>query len=384
MVHFRAKSLTTRNFKRIIQKIQRLINNSKKKIFRPFYTGEEILYLSLISIVIKTKTRATTQTDQLMLILTPNFLDKSRKKLSTEYSYLLNPIAKLQQKFGTYNHSIYTYEKFGTFRSKYKFLSELSKCQNTKILLSSWNAGNGTRGQPSPIFFIILKKFYKTTDVYRIGWDTVSKKYWEQTNSFDFLKTDFVIDNPVLWGLDKKRNPLAFEKVKIVNFPCDLDLFSQKKFSLRSNDVCFMGSVGSYRGYRAKFIFELEKLPIKKIINATSNRENFTSDQDYFRNLGDSKISLNFSGSVHFDQLKGRVWESLFSGCLLLESSNIQTRYFFVPNLHFIEFQSIEDMIDKISYLLKNQKEMEDIAENGRQRAIFVKNNLDIFNNLFK
>lgn len=384
MVNLMLKRLTIQNFKRFIQKIQRLINNYKKKICRPFYTGEEILYLSLISMIIKTKKRAITQTHQLVLILTPNFLDESRKKLSTEYNYLLKPIAKLQQKSETYNHSNYTYEKFGTFRSKYKFLSELSKCQNTKILLSSWNAKNGSRGQPSPIFFIMLKKFYKTTDVYRIGWDTVSEKYWNQTNSFNFLKTDFVIDNPVLWGLDKKRNPLAFEKVKIVDLPCDLDLFSQKKFSLRSNEVCFMGSVGSYRGYRAKFILELEKLPVKKIINATSNRENFTSDEDYFRNLGDSKISLNFSGSVHFDQLKARVWESLLSGCLLLESSNIQTKYFFVPNLHFIEFRSVEDMIDKIRYLLKNQKEMEDIAENGRQRAIFLKNNLDIFNNLFK
>ena len=88
--------------------------------------------------------------------------------------------------------------------------------------------------------------------------------------------------------------------------------------------------------------------------------------------------------SVHFDQLKARVWESLLSGCLLLESSNLQTKYFFVPDLHFIEFGSVSDMVDKIRYLLNNQNEMQDIADSGRKRVIEVKNNSDIFNKLFR
>ena len=145
-----------------------------------------------------------------------------------------------------------------------------------------------------------------------------------------------------------------------------------------------MGSIGSYRNYRSKYISELEKLSIKKVINATDKRSNFTSNEDYFRILGDSKISLNFSMSVHFDQLKARVWESLLSGCLLLESSNLQTKYFFVPDLHFIEFGSVSDMVDKIRYLLNNQNEMQDIADSGRKRVIEVKNNSDIFNKLFR
>ena len=367
-----------------LRKSRALVRSFTRKASHLLCVSEEFFYLTIIRIILKILKRPAYKTSQLMFIFTPNYLDKSKKMLSTEYSYLLEPISKLHKQFGRFNHSIYNYEKFGSFRSRFKFFKELNECSNPKILLSSWSPQKITRGQPSAYFFKIVKKLYPNTDISRIGWDTVSEKYWELTNSFDFLKTDFVIDNPVLWGLNLKKYPNSFKKVQIVDCPCDLELFSQKKFAERNNELCFMGSIGSYRNYRSKYISELEKLSIKKVINATDKRSNFTSNEDYFRILCDSKISLNFSMSVHFDQLKARVWESLLSGCLLLESSNLQTKYFFVPDLHFIEFGSVSDMVDKIRYLLNNQNEMQDIADSGRKRVIEVKNNSDIFNKLFR
>ena len=361
-----------------------LVRSFNRKASYLLCIGEEFFYLGMIRIILKILKRPAHKTSQLMIIFTPNYLNKDKKELSSEYSYLLEPISKLHKQFGRFSYVIYNYEKFGSFISKFKFFRELNVCSNPKILLSSWSPQKISRGQPSPYFFKIIKKLYPNTEISRIGWDTVSEKYWELTNSFDFLKTDFVIDNPILWGLDVKKYPNSFKKVQIVDCPCDLELFTQKEFTERSNELCFMGRISSYRNYRSQYISELEKLSIKKVINATDKPSNFTSNADYFRILGDSKISLNFSMSVHFDQLKARVWESLLSGCLLLESSNLQIRYFFVPDVHFIEFVSVSDMVDKINYLLKNQNEMQDIAESGRKRVIEVKNNSDIFNKLFR
>ena len=367
-----------------LRKSRALVRSYIFKISYLLFVSEEFFYLSIIRLILKMLTCSETKTNQLTIIFTPNYLDKSKKMLSSEYSMLIEPISKLEKQFGRFNHSIYNYEKFGSFGSKLKFFKELSECSNPKILLSSWSPQKITRGQPSIHFFNTVKKLYSNTEISRIGWDTVSEKYWELTNSFNFLKTDFVIDNPVLWGLNSEKYANSFKKVQIVDCPFDLELFSQKEFTKRSNELCFMGSVGSYRNYRSKYILELEKLSIKKVLNATNKRSNFTSNDEYFRVLGDSKMSLNFSMSVHFDQLKARVWESLLSGCLLLESANIQTRYFFTPDVHFIEFVSVTDLMDKVNYLLKNQNKMQDIADSGRKRAIEVKKDLDIFNKLFK
>jgi hypothetical protein len=176
-----------------LRKSRALVRSFIRKVSHLLCVSEEFLYLTIIRIILKILKRPAYKTSQLMFIFTPNYLGKSKKMLSTEYSYLLEPISKLHKQFGRFNHSIYNYEKFGSFRFKFKFFKELNECSNPKVLLSSWSPNKITRGQPSAYFFKIVKKLYPNTDISRIGWDTVSEKYWELTNSFDFLKTLFLL-----------------------------------------------------------------------------------------------------------------------------------------------------------------------------------------------
>lgn len=78
---------------------------------------------------------------------------------------------------------------------------------------------------------------------------------------------------------------------------------------------------------------------------------------------------LNFPWSPGgFEQLKGRVLESVACGCLLFERENLRTRDFFVPGKEYIEFKNEIELVDKIEYFLKNELERKRIALCGLLR----------------
>lgn len=91
--------------------------------------------------------------------------------------------------------------------------------------------------------------------------------------------------------------------------------------------------------------------------------------QEYAKITRQTKIMLNFPGSPSgFEQVKGRVFESISCGCLLLERENPRTRDFFEPNKEYIEFKNESELLDKISYFLNNQDKRKEIATNGLSR----------------
>jgi hypothetical protein len=101
---------------------------------------------------------------------------------------------------------------------------------------------------------------------------------------------------------------------------------------------------------------------------------------DYTRVLQQSKLSLNFSWAsegappdwypVMPDQVKGRVFEILSCGAMLLESENAQIRRFFVPYEHYVPWSDEADLADKIRYYLAHEDERRRIAENGHRKAV--------------
>ena len=102
---------------------------------------------------------------------------------------------------------------------------------------------------------------------------------------------------------------------------------------------------------------------------STNQKANFLTHIEYANILNRSKISINFSKSVHFDQLKGRIWEILLSGSLLLETKNTQTDTLLVDGKEYVSFTNEENMINKIRYYLMNDVEREKIALNGYNKA---------------
>ena len=87
-----------------------------------------------------------------------------------------------------------------------------------------------------------------------------------------------------------------------------------------------------------------------------------------------SKIAINFSHSTEGHQLKGRALESMTFGALLLESKNPQIACLFEDGTDYVSFSSKEDLLEKISFYLKNPEERIRIAENGMRKVIELYN----------
>jgi hypothetical protein len=95
-------------------------------------------------------------------------------------------------------------------------------------------------------------------------------------------------------------------------------------------------------------------------------REEKLTPEGYAELIRRSKISLNFSLSpAGFFQTKGRVFEVLSCGSLLLEFKNPATASLFTPDKDYVQFDSPQDMVNKIRYYSEHEDERAAIAEQG-------------------
>ncbi len=86
---------------------------------------------------------------------------------------------------------------------------------------------------------------------------------------------------------------------------------------------------------------------------------------EYFRR---SKITLNFSySSPGIKLFRGRVWEAMNCGPLLLEEENSSITRYLEPMLHYVPFSEPGDAVDKVKYFLKNDTYRQKIANAGYQ-----------------
>jgi radical SAM superfamily enzyme YgiQ (UPF0313 family) len=86
---------------------------------------------------------------------------------------------------------------------------------------------------------------------------------------------------------------------------------------------------------------------------------------EYFRR---SKITLNFSySSPGIKLFRGRVWEAINCGPLLMEEENSSITNYLEPMLHYVPFSEPDDAVDKVKYFLKNDAYRQKIANAGYQ-----------------
>jgi spore maturation protein CgeB len=102
--------------------------------------------------------------------------------------------------------------------------------------------------------------------------------------------------------------------------------------------------------------------------------------------LRSCKIVLNFSSTAvisawelndgmsgeipQVDHVKGRVFEAIACGALLLESRNTRTTAYFTPDEHYVEFSDLEELIEKIQYFSANENHRRHISNAGNQRFL--------------
>ena len=128
-----------------------------------------------------------------------------------------------------------------------------------------------------------------------------------------------------------------------------------------------MGSINLYRD-RISFLTELkDKI---KIFISGGQRTSKLSPYQYASMIRQSKIGINFALSQTgvYWQAKGRIFEYIASGALLLDSKNPSTSTFFRPGIDYIEFETAQDIIEMVEFYLKNDDARIKIASSGYQR----------------
>jgi hypothetical protein len=141
--------------------------------------------------------------------------------------------------------------------------------------------------------------------------------------------------------------------------------------SPRSINCSFVGLTGAYRNYREPYLEYVKELVPSSLILTPKTRRQQVPHLEYRRILQNSKISINFSESVDGQhQIKGRVWESLISGCLLMEQLNDEIIHFFQDGVHYVSFSTKEELVEKLLFYASNVKARKEIAMRGQEKAI--------------
>lgn len=134
-------------------------------------------------------------------------------------------------------------------------------------------------------------------------------------------------------------------------------------------DVSFSGRIGMARyEYRRRLLDELERDGIVVWRRpATDDAMSYLPYTEYIRVLQTSKITINGSSS---GQLKGRVFEALHCGALLMEPEGTLISLYFRPDVDCVIYHDSADLAEKIRYYLTHDAEREQIAQSGHARAV--------------
>lgn len=132
---------------------------------------------------------------------------------------------------------------------------------------------------------------------------------------------------------------------------------------IQENAVSFVGSL-RYNKRHEYISYLKDEMP--ELILSGGQREDNLSMFEYGQIIGSSKININFpQHGMGYEQAKGRVFQTIASKSLLLENANASTRSVLRPNIDYVEFDSKEDLYDKVEYYLNNEYERLEIANSG-------------------
>jgi hypothetical protein len=139
----------------------------------------------------------------------------------------------------------------------------------------------------------------------------------------------------------------------------------------RDIDVCFLGSVDCQQREEALRFLYSKNIPVFHVGSTPWNKVHYDNWCYFMRR---AKISLNFSHTRFFkdssSQMKGRIFESMLCGAMVIENTNEQTPVFFEPDQDMVFYTTHEDLLKKIEYYLENEDERLNIAKNGYTKCI--------------
>lgn len=295
-----------------------------------------------------------------ILILRNKFYSKGSDQPSTEELHLDHTLTT--SKLATFKVLTYDHDFLISPLSDFQLMAKCRDIRPDAIVLSSWWK---SPRHPS-IDSLKFVREHLGIPIAALWWDTCSESFWNELQPFmEYFDVHVVMDNPNLRYFNR-ASPF-FQRILPLWTPQAENLF--RPSAERDIPVSFLGQVSSYRSSRKEIIDYLidQMIPGRFL---TDDRDKQVTHSEYAEFMKRSRISINFSYSVSCHQLKGRIFDVMLSGAMLLESENDQISKLFTPMKDYVPFSSKEDLVDKIRYYLSNGHELTSIARQGRSTAI--------------
>ena len=273
-------------------------------------------------------------------------------------------------------------EGISLFINQVKLWLKIRKLNPWIIFFSSYSASRKRPfSQPSVMYLEILRKKMSSNIIF-FWWDSCSDSFYDdEIKKLEKIKSiHLIMDNPLL-DFGNKHKDLSNDSLIPMWTPYVENSFA--KPLKKDIDVAFLGQISDYRDKRRGYIEYLMEQNISGYI-ATLNRDQQVEHSKYAEILGRAKIGINFSYSVDKHQLKGRVFEIMHSGAMLLETKNPQTETLFNDGIDYVSFSNKEDLVKKIKYYLIHEQERESIAQSGRQKVLKLYNSKLFIKKIFE
>lgn len=281
---------------------------------------------------------------------------------STEAHFLDNSLAGTG--YATFDTFFWEREYTGFPSGDRAFMNTCRRVRPDAILLSSYEPNHAT--MPRPETLRILRQEWGIP-VVGLWYDTCWDGFWEYLRPIiDVVDVHVVVDNPTRTFMPADT-PGASDRFLWLALPWDPAIYHDPRVD-RDLDVSFLGQVAGYRSTRRPFIEHLMEHNVPIYWSAFEKAQQRPLDK-YVEILTRSKIALNFSHSVTHHQLKGRVYEVLLCGAMLMETDNPQTASCFEPMWDYVAFTTPADLLDKIRHYLAHDTERREIAARGQVKA---------------
>lgn len=157
---------------------------------------------------------------------------------------------------------------------------------------------------------------------------------------------------------------------------CTLAPFNAEHFPECEKDLgaTFIGSSAGVSYLRALWLLAIESygVPVSVTLTTPIHGHGTTLEYaDYARLLCKSRMTLQFSARNHEARIAGgRVSEALLARALLLDEANPDSPQCLIPYLHYIPFESMQDLIAALTYFETHPDERERVAAAG---AAFIR-----------
>ena len=304
------------------------------------------------------------------IILLGNYYAGNNITISDDYKGIFQTLKDIEVSFDNY-----FFDKKNYFYSKLFIIIRILLNIDTVIL-----ASNDIKKPECLSYFqiYILQKIFKKKLI-NLLWDTSEKALIKKRGHvLKLFNSNIILDNPNFKNFHKYN-----KKNILIKWPVMSYSFFEKNFegiSEKKNNLCFMGQVDSHRKVRLNTLNYIKKNT--NILISTNNRKEFLSDKEYYKILSESKISINFSYGINCHQTKGRVFDSIFYECLVIEEKNSQITNFFEPGKEIVFFENKEDLLNKILYYLENDFERKSICRNAKKKLLEKYNPKKFWENL--